>query len=196
MACQNPYTPPCCQPTSQCYGPPCCHAPATSATISYASAGPTGPTGPANPSASGSFTVAHISPPSQVPISTTGTTVPYNAYIVGSSIDFMIGNGMYRAPSKGLYLINATIGINASADTTITTSFMKNSVTQLSHVLPVAATNSTVATQQLSTVIQLGAGETLQIQCQSSVSNVATLATAIFPAYLTSLSITPLSSSS
>ena len=183
MACSNPYAPCCCPAPGPCH---------TQTSACYAPTGPTGPTGPANPSASDSFTVGHVFPtPVAIP-ATTGLIIPFNAILAGNASSYATGFGVFTAPSKGLYLINVTVGIQATAATTITTSILKNHVAQLSHNLPISGAGS--FTQQLSSVVQLSGSEILHIQCLSSVDGRASLATSVYPGCVTSLSITPLSS--
>jgi hypothetical protein len=74
----------------------------------------------------------------------------------------------------------------------VVTAILRNSAAQLSHSIPIAAAG--LSTQQLSTVLQLSGGDIVQIQSQTT-AGAATLAGAVLPGYLTSLSVTPLSAS-
>lgn len=118
--------------------------------------------------------------------------MPFNSFVASSSPSYLIGTGVYQAPAKGLYLFNVTVGIAAAAATSIVTSILRNGTAQLSHSLLIPSAG--LATQQLGTVLSLAGGDTVQIQCLNSGAGAATLAGSVFPGYLTSLSITPLSS--
>lgn len=194
MSCANPYaSTPCGYAPPPCgYAPPPCACPPPPCATSICCA-PTGPTGPANPSAAGSFTVGYFSTtPATIPAAS-GFFVPFNAFTAGSSPSYLIGTGVFQAPSSGLYMVNLTVGITAAAPTVIVASLMKNGVAQLSYSAPifVAGTSSL----QLSTVLQLSGGDVFQVQCQDTGAGGATLAAAVFPGYSTSLAITPLSAS-
>ena len=131
--------------------------------------------------------------PDTIPATGTNFFVPFNVYLASNSPSYIMTTGVYQAPASGLYLFNVTIGISAAAATSIVSSILQNSTPQLSHGIQIPAAG--FATQQLSTVIQLTAGDYVQIQSQNTGAGAATLAGSVVPGYLTSMSITPLSAS-
>jgi len=162
---------------------PCCPTPYP--------CGPTGPTGPANISGATAISIGYFSTTPATVLATAGFFIPFNVYTANVSPSYLIGTGVYQAPTTGLYLISPTVGYAFTTAGTITTSIMQNGVARL-----MTSTNSNIAGSEstaFSTVMMLYAGDFIQVQSQTDGVAVATLASGTYPTTGTSLSIIPLS---
>ena len=178
MTCgRNPYTPHsgCCPPA-----PSCC--------TTLCPCGPTGPTGPSGFPATNAFTVGFTGT-AAIP-TTAGFYVPFNIFTANSSGSYLLGTGAYQAPHTGLYIVSPTVGFNTTATAIVTMSVVQNGVARLQVIESLLSAGDRNLT--FSTVLQLFAGDVVQIQCQATAAGV-TLLSGTFPTFQTSLSIVPLS---
>lgn len=184
MSCsRNAYTP------YSGSGSGCCH-PAPSCCTTLCPCGPTGPTGPSGFPATNAFTVGFTGT-AAVP-TTAGFYVPFNIFTANSSSSYLLGTGAYQAPHSGLYIVSPTVGfaIPLASTAAVTMSVVQNGVARL-QATTFASTGSGSLNISFSTVLQLSAGDVVQIQCQADAA-VFTLLSGTFPTFQTSLSIVPL----
>jgi hypothetical protein len=121
--------------------------------------------------------------------------VPFNIFTANSSSSYLLGTGAYQAPHTGLYIVSPTVGFAIAEEiaptAAVTMSVVQNGVARLQ-----ASTFASGGTGSLyisfSTVLQLFAGDVVQIQCQANVVSVFSLLSGTFPTFSTSLSIVPL----
>lgn len=178
MSCsRNPYTP---------YSGCCPSAPSCGTTL--CPCGPTGPTGPSGFPATNAFSVGFTG--TGVIPTTAGYYVPFNIFTANSSSSYLLGTGAYQAPYTGLYIVSPTVGFATTGATTVTTSIIQNGVARLQ--VSYTATGVGNRYTAFSHVLQLYAGDVVQIQCQGSTAG-STLLSGTFPTFQTSLSIVPLS---
>jgi len=111
-------------------------------------------------------------------------------YTANTSPSYLIGTGTYQAPTTGLYVISPCVGYTVTVAGVITTSIMQNGVARLQASRTVAIGKSGAA---FTSIMQLNAGDLIQIQSQTDGTAVATLGTGTYPTTQTSLAIQPLS---
>lgn len=185
MSCsRNAYTP------YSGSGSGCCH-PAPSCCTTLCPCGPTGPTGPSGFPATNAFTVGFTGT-AAIP-TTAGFYVPFNIFTANSSSSYLLGTGAYQAPHTGLYIVSPTVGF-ASEETAptaaVTMSVVQNGVARL-QASTFTGGGAGSLNISFSTVLQLFAGDVVQIQCQANISGFSLLS-GTFPTFATSLSIVPL----